>query len=118
MKKDFDFDDIGKRTPYRVPEGFFEEMQCNVRKHTYGNHQRKRRVWTIISTSIAVAAMLIGFFFFPSRHWQDAGDISGMNILETENCTAVTSTEKWIREISDEELEELVSFSENDIFLN
>ena len=27
MKKEFDFDDIGKKTPYRVPEGFFEEMQ-------------------------------------------------------------------------------------------
>ena len=22
MKKDFDFDDIGKRTPYRTPDGF------------------------------------------------------------------------------------------------
>ena len=31
MKKEFDFDDIGKKTPYRVPEGFFDEMQCNVR---------------------------------------------------------------------------------------
>ena len=36
MKKEFDFDDIGKKTPYRVPEGFFDEMQRNVRKHTYG----------------------------------------------------------------------------------
>ena len=26
--------------------------------------------------------------------------------------------DKWIKELSDEELEELVSFSENDIFLN
>ena len=26
MKKDFDFDDIGKRTPYRTPDGFFEDM--------------------------------------------------------------------------------------------
>ena len=27
MKKDFDFDDIGNLTPYRTPEGFFEEVQ-------------------------------------------------------------------------------------------
>ena len=32
MKKDFDFDDIGKKTPYRVPEGFFDEMQREVQK--------------------------------------------------------------------------------------
>ena len=30
MKKDFDFDDIGKRTPYRTPDGFFEDVQRKV----------------------------------------------------------------------------------------
>ena len=30
MKKDFDFDDIGKKTPYRVPEGFFEIGRAHV----------------------------------------------------------------------------------------
>ena len=29
MKKDFDFDDIGKRTPYTTPDGFFG--MCNER---------------------------------------------------------------------------------------
>ena len=32
--------------------------------------------------------------------------------------TAAAPADKWIREMSDEELEELVSFSENDMFLN
>ena len=27
MDKDFDFDNIGKRTPYRTPDNFFEETQ-------------------------------------------------------------------------------------------
>ena len=35
MKKEFDFDDIGKKTPYRVPEGFFDEMHRKLRNHTY-----------------------------------------------------------------------------------
>ena len=69
MKKDFDFDDIGKKTPYRVPEGFFD-----------GRTDLQRP--------------------------------------DTENYTAAISADKWIREMSDEELEELVSFSENDMFLN
>ena len=30
MKKEFDFDDIGKRTPYLTPEHYFEEMQDKV----------------------------------------------------------------------------------------
>ena len=44
MKKEFDFDDIGKKTPYRVPEGFFDEMQRNVRKHTYGGKPAGHRL--------------------------------------------------------------------------
>ena len=34
MKKEFDFDDIGQKTPYRVPEGFFDEMQRNCLLYT------------------------------------------------------------------------------------
>ena len=35
MKKDFDFDDIGKRTPYRTPDGFFEDVQRKVMAVSY-----------------------------------------------------------------------------------
>ena len=61
MKKDFDFDDIGKKTPYRVPEGFFDEMQREVQKRTYADKPANRRLWIAASTSIVVAAVLIGF---------------------------------------------------------
>lgn len=30
MKQTFDFKQIGKRMPYRVPDGFFQEMERNV----------------------------------------------------------------------------------------
>lgn len=30
MKQTFDFNQIGKRMPYRVPNGFFQEMERNV----------------------------------------------------------------------------------------
>lgn len=32
MKQPFDFDSIGKRMPYTVPEGFFSSLQENVWK--------------------------------------------------------------------------------------
>lgn len=115
MKKEFDFDDIGKKTPYRVPEGFFDEMQRNVRKHTYGGKPAGHRLWITVSAGIAIAAALVGFWFMPSLFRE--GDRGGQ-MLDTGNCTAAAPADKWIREMSDEELEELVSFSESDIFLN
>ena len=106
MKKEFDFDDIGKKTPYRVPEGFFDEMQRNVRKHTYGGKPAGHRLWITVSTGIAIAAALVGFLFMPSLFRE--GDRGGQ-MLDTGNCTAAAPADKWIREMSDEELEELVS---------
>ena len=41
MKKDFDFDDIGKRTPYTTPDGFFEDVQRKVMERTGVKQQRK-----------------------------------------------------------------------------
>lgn len=114
-EKEFDFDDIGKKTPYRVPEGFFDEMQRNVRKHTYGGKPAGHRLWITVSAGIAIAAALVGFLFMPSLFRE--GDRGGQ-MLDTGNCTAAAPADKWIREMSDEELEELVSFSESDIFLN
>ncbi|WP_195552871.1 hypothetical protein [Bacteroides eggerthii] len=118
MKKDFDFDDIGKKTPYRVPEGFFEEMQREVQKRTYADKPASRRLWIAVPTSIAVAAALIGFLFMPSHFRQNDTGEADLQRLDTENYMAAISVDKWIREMSDEELEELVSFSENDMFLN
>jgi len=63
MKKDFDFDDIGKRTPYRTPDGFFEDVQRKVMERAGVKQQRKSHMKLIISTVITMAAVLIGFLF-------------------------------------------------------
>ena len=30
MEKEFDFNSMGKRTPFRTPDGFFERMQTET----------------------------------------------------------------------------------------
>ena len=57
MDKDFDFDNIGKRTPYRTPENFFEEAQHKILERTVGEQRRNRRLKRIIPAVIAVAAV-------------------------------------------------------------
>lgn len=115
MKKDFDFDDIGKHTPYRTPEGFFEDVQQQVMERAGIKRQRKFRLRLVIS-SIMTAAILAGFFFIPFLR---QGDEPGADRLAIEKShETVDPIDKWINELSDEELEELVNFSENDLFLN
>lgn len=118
MKKDFDFDDIGKRTPYTTPDGFFEDMQRKVMERTGIKQQRKSHMKLVISTAVAIAAMLTGLLFVPSFYRTDDVKPSSSNVLAVERSNSTDTEDKWIKELSDEELEELVSFSENDIFLN
>lgn len=48
MKTEFDFQQVGKRTPYRVPEGFFDTFQQQVMaeaKHRRQLRSRRRTLW-------------------------------------------------------------------------
>lgn len=119
MEKDFDFDSIGKRTPYRTPEGFFEESRQQIMERAFGAQRRKRHLRLLIAATIAAAAVLAGILFAPSFPLGERAenDFSDRLAVET-NVTASDPVDQWIKELSDEELEELVRFSENDIFLN
>ena len=116
MEKDFDFNSIGKRTPFRTPEGFFERMQAETMRRV-AEEKRKKKLYRLkwgVSVALAIAAMVCGIIFFPSaptemvyptktNEWvaQMTGDTDAMDL--------------YLRGISDEELEEWVEFSENDI---
>ena len=117
MEKDFDFNSIGKRTPFRMPEGFFERMQAETMRRVT-EEKRKKKLYRLkwgVSVALAIAAMVCGIVFFPSvptevvyptntNEWvaQMTGDTDAMDL--------------FLRDISDEELEEWVEFSENDIY--
>lgn len=120
MKKEFDFDDIGKQTPYRTPEGVFEDVQRKVMKRTGVRQKRKPRLKLILSATVTMAAILAGLLFVPSlRQMNTTMPPSSSDALAVDKSISTTEpVDKWINELSDEELEELVSFSENDIFLN
>lgn len=42
MNKNFDFNEIGKRTPFRTPEGFFEKMQAETLKRVAEEKQKTK----------------------------------------------------------------------------
>ena len=110
MDKDFDFDNIGKRTPYRTPDNFFEETQRKILERTVDEQRKKRRLKRIIPTVIAVAAVLAGILFTPSLRYMNTDTPSASNILAVDKNNVTTDpVDKWIKELSDEELEVLMA---------
>ena len=66
MEKEFDFKSIGKRMPYRIPDGFLEKMQKQVLERTQAERfNRQHRIKLIIGAALVIAAVMLGVLFFP-----------------------------------------------------
>ena len=117
MDKNFDFDAIGKRTPFRTPEGFFERMQAETMKRV-AEEKRKKKIYRLkvgISAALAIAAMVCAFVFLPMGQTQvdTPADTSGW-IAQLGGD--VDPMDLYLQGLSDEELQHWIEFSENDIF--
>lgn len=68
MEKIFDFERIGKRMPYNVPDGFFDQLEADVMqeiKAETAQPMRRKKARTVkiaIRSAIAVAAAIALFF--------------------------------------------------------
>ena len=117
MEKDFDFNAIGKRTPFRTPEGFFERMQAETLRRVEEEKRKKKlcRLKWGVSMALAVAAMVCGIVFFPSAP-TDVAYPTHANEWVAQKMNGMDAMDLYLQGISDEELEEWIEFSENDIY--
>lgn len=115
MSKEFNFEEIGKRTPFRTPEGFFERMQAETLKRAAEEKRRKKvfRLRMGVSMALAIAAMVCGFVFFSAPQVDMPAPESNAEWVAQLNGDAM---DLYIQDLTDEELEEWIEFSENDIY--
>ena len=76
----FDFDQVGKRMPYSMPEGFFKEMEANILEQVKDDkqvpvrRQPKKRplmkvIWTgAMAVAASVAVLLVLNIDFAAPH--------------------------------------------------
>lgn len=109
MKQDFDFKEIGKQVPYRVPEGFFDELQQNVLSKTTKRTSPRRILLTLLPSGLAAAAVLAAVIFLPVK----------TNEVPNESLSQVfEKNSEWIEELSDEELTAMDEFGYMDVFIH
>lgn len=107
MSTDFDFGKIGKRMPYKVPDGFFTEMEKNVRKKTQTPAKRRKSVYRRISVAaLSAAAAAAAILFLPDT---DTVKSPGTGIDDVEQAFGKLSYEDQTR---------LLDFYQEDIFIN
>lgn len=82
MKRDFDFDRLGKRLPYTAPDGFLDDMENNVwetvrQEMLPSKPQRHFRLWYSLTGGLVAAsiALLVVFNLLPDNSRSDFEDV-------------------------------------------
>ena len=117
MNKDFDFNEVGKRMPFRTPDGFFERMQAETLKRV-AEEKRKKKLYRLkvgVSVALAMAAMICGFLFLPAGLPDRAEQPTTVDWM-AQLTPGEDAMDLYIQNLTDEELEHWMEFSENDIF--
>ena len=106
MEKEFDFKNIGKRMPYRTPDGFFGKMQKQVLERTQAERfNRQNRIKLIIGATLAIAAVMLGVLFFPISQPVAEELPSHSLIVSTDLDSSYSDTlDRYIESMSDDVL--------------
>jgi len=110
MEKNFDFNKIGKRMPYTVPEGFFDEMERDIMQQagimrTEAPRRKRPLVRVIITAVTSVAAAAALFVVFSTGFKQ-------------EKPVGMTDVEQAFAQLSAEDQAYMLQVYQDDIFLN
>ena len=112
MDKQFNFEQVGKRMPYNVPDGFFEQLEQNVMVEvTAGNiatekpKQKARTVKMTFRILLTAAAAVALFFVVTKNMPSDTTEDSFANV------------ELAYNNLSTEDQEFLIEIYEEDVFM-
>ncbi|MDD5871253.1 MAG: hypothetical protein PUC77_07195 [Bacteroidales bacterium] len=97
---------IDKRTPYTVPEGFFEQAGERLSKEI--SRRRRLRFVRLTASAAAVVAIVVAVGYSLRRAASD--DLSAAAIQQI-----AEAPEKYM---TDEELQQWVAFAESDIYFD
>lgn len=101
MDKQFNFEQVGKRMPYNVPDGFFDQLEQNVMAKTHPNSGRGLG-WVSLAAAAAIALFFVVTKNLPSDDTQ---------------ADTFEFVELAYNDLSPEDQEFLIEVYEEDVFL-
>ena len=102
MNEEFDFKKVGKRMPYSVPDGFFDQLENRVMSEIQQETKPKKgRIVKMTFGALTAAAAAVALFFVVHKSLP-------------ENVT----TELAYNDLSSEDQEYLLQVYEEDLFIN
>ena len=114
MDKQFDFEQVGKRMPYNVPDGFFDQLEQNVMAEVTADDivtekpRGKARTVKMTIRILLAAAAAVALFFVVTKNMPS-------DTTTTEDSFA--NVELAYNDLSPEDQEYLMEVYEEDVFI-
>ncbi len=107
MKRDFDFDRIGKRLPYTTPDGFLDDMENNVwetirQEMLPSKSKRHFRLWYSLTGGLVAASIALLVIF---------------NLLPHDSRSSFEDVEKAFANLSSSDQDYLFATYQDDLFM-
>ena len=110
MDKQFNFEQVGKRMPYNVPDGFFDQLEQNVMTEvqldnaaTEKPKQKARTVKMAIRTILAAAAAVALFFVVTKNLPNDDTQADTFAKVELAYNNLSTEDQEFLMEVYEED---------------
>lgn len=115
MTQEYNFNQVGKRMPYTLPDDFFDKMQENVLAEVAKEEQAKRHRKAIVKrmyiTAASIAACVCLVFLV-------GYSVMSRDQQKQDAVPSVASVDKAYDNLSSEEQQELVATYANDVYLS
>jgi len=113
MEKGFDFEKVGKRMPYSVPDGFFDQLETNVMSSVKDTQapavQKRPRIVRLALRSVVAAAAALALFFYVNKNEPQS---------TAEPTDTFAQVELAYNNLSAEDEEYLLDVYESDVFFD
>ncbi len=99
MNKEFDFGHIGKRMPYSTPDGFFDQLEEDIRKEV-----KPAKSHSLLRTVLAVAASV-------------ALIVTSMNFPKSDKVS-INDVDQAFSQLTADDQDYLLDIYQEDVFIN
>ncbi len=130
MKEEFNFKEVGKRTPYDVPMGFFEEVTQKTLELAKERDKKERNIkvrFRVAAFVASVAAAVIALALFTKLAQSEFESLEQTDSIKVKNSYGIagkystTPTENidtLLNNMSDDEIKLLADLTMKDVFYN
>lgn len=130
MKEEFNFKEVGKRTPYDVPMGFFEEVTQKTLELAKERDKKERhiknrfRVAAFVATAAAAVIALALFTKLAQSEFESLEQTDSIKVKNSYGIAGKYSTtpteniDTLLNNMSDDEIKLLADLTMKDVFYN